>query len=49
MIMFILNTKNVFIKMAMKDLREFTFKNYHKQLGFIKEDSYYALQKQRKK
>ena len=32
-----------------KDLREFIFENYYKQIGFTKEDSYYLLKKSEKK
>ena len=32
-----------------KDLREFIIENYYEPLGFIKEESYYPLKKQRKK
>ena len=35
-------------KMMVKDLREFIFENYYKQIRFTKEDSYYALEKQKK-
>ena len=34
--------------MTMKDLREFLFENYYKQIGFTKKDSYCSL-KMRKK
>ena len=37
------------IKIAIKDLKEFIFENYHKRLGFTKKDSYYLFKKQRKK
>ena len=36
--MYFLNLENA-IKMMVKDLREFIFENYHKQIGFPKKDS----------
>ena len=37
------------MKMKMKDLREFTFENYHKRKGFTKEGSYHSLKRKKKK
>ena len=34
--------------MIVKDLREFIFKNYYRQIDFTKQDSYYSLKKQNK-
>ena len=39
----ILNVENVMKKMMVRDLKEFIFENYYKQIGFTKEDSYYLL------
>ena len=39
---YILNKENA-LKMMVKDLREFIFENYYKQLGFSKIDNYYSL------
>ena len=35
--------------MMVKDLPEFIFENYCKQIGFTKKDSYYLYKKERKK
>ena len=35
--------------MAVKDLKEFIFENYNKQIDFTKKDSYYLLTKMGKK
>lgn len=43
-----MNIGNV-MKMKVKDLREFTFENYHKRIGFTKEDSYHSLKRKKKK
>lgn len=40
---------NINKKLIVKDLREFTYGNYYKQIGITKEDSYYSLRKFRKK
>ena len=41
--MHIRNIENAIRKSSVKDLREFIFKNYFKQTGFTKEDSYFSL------
>ena len=43
--MCIQNIENAIRKRTVKDLREFTFENYFKQIGFTKEDSYFLLKK----
>ena len=35
--------------MMVKDLREFIFENYHKQIGFTKEGSYFLMEKAKRK
>ena len=42
--MYILNIEEVLEKMMVKDLKEFTFVNYYKWIGFTKKDSYYLLE-----
>ena len=37
------------LKVTVKDLREFIFKNYYKRIGFTKRDSYHLLKKAQKK
>ena len=41
--MYIHNIENAIRKSSVKDLREFIFENYLKQIGFTKEDSYFSL------
>ena len=41
--MHIRNIENAIRKSSVKDLREFIFENYFKQIGFTKEDSYFSL------
>ena len=35
--------------MAIKELRDFIFKNYYRKIGFTKENSYYSMKHQKKK
>ena len=36
-------------KMKIKELRDFIYENYYSQIGFIKENSYYLIKRQKKK
>ena len=46
--MYILNFASAIKKMAVNELREFTFENYYKQIGFVKESSYYSMKSLKK-
>ena len=35
--------------MKIKELRDFIYENYYSQIGFIKENSYYLIKRQKKK
>ena len=35
--------------MKVKDVREFIFENYYKEIGFTKKDNYYLLKKAEKR
>ena len=39
--MYILNIASAIKKMSVSELRDFAFEKYYKQIGFIKERSYY--------
>ena len=48
----IMNTLNVVTtikKMTVNELREFIFENYYKQIGFVKEESYYSIKRLKNK
>ena len=40
---------NAIKRIAIKELRDFIFNNYYRQIGFAKENSYYSMERQRKK
>ena len=44
--MYILNIVSAIKKMTMKELRDFIFKNYYKQIGFTEENSYNSMKRQ---
>ena len=47
-----MNTLNVVTtikKMTVNELREFIFENYYKQIGFVKEKSYYSIKRLKNK
>ena len=41
--MYTLNIACAIKKMAVNELRNFIFENYYKQIGFVKESSYYSM------
>ena len=45
--MYILDTASAKKKMAVNELRNFTFENYYKQFGFYNENSYYSMRHQK--
>ena len=47
--MYILNIAKVIKKMTVEELKEFIFENYHRRIGFAKENSYFSMKHQKKK
>ena len=47
--MHILNIARAIKKMTVKELKDFTFENYHQRMGFAKENSYYSMKHHRKR
>ena len=47
--MYILNIASVIKMMALNELRDSIYKNYYKQVGFNKENSYYSMKHQQRK
>ena len=43
--MYILNIASTMKKMSVNEIRDFTFENYYKQIGFSKENSYYSMKR----
>ena len=43
--MYLLNVEKVFTKWRQKNLKEFVFESYYKQIGFSEKDGYYSLGK----
>ena len=41
--MYILTIDKTIKKMTVKELKDFIFENYHEQMGFAKENSYYSI------
>ena len=41
--MYTLNTARAIKKMTVNEIRDFIFENYHKQIGFSKENNYYSM------
>ena len=35
--------------MTVKEVKDFIFENYYRQIGFAKEKSYYSIKRQKKK
>ena len=47
--MYILNIHSAIKKMKIKELKDFIFENYYRQIEFTKENSYYSMKHQKKK
>ena len=47
--MYILNIAITIKKMSDNESRDFIFENYHEQIGFVKERSYYSINRLKKK
>ena len=47
--MYILNIARAIKKMSLNEIRDFIFENYHKQIGFSKENSYHSMKRLEKK
>ena len=47
--MHILNIASTIKKMTVNELRDFIFENYYKQIGCVKEKSYYSIKLLEKK
>ena len=47
--MYILNIKRAIKKIYVNEIRDFIFENYHKRMGFSKENSYYSMKLLKKK
>ena len=47
--MYILNIASAIKKMAVNEIRDFSFNNYYKRIEFVKEKSYYLMKRLRKK
>ena len=48
-IMYALNVVTTIKKMTVNELRDFIFENYYKQIGFVKEKSYYSIKRLKNK
>ena len=47
--MYILNIARAIKKMSINEIRDFSFENYYKRIGFSKENSYYSMKRLKKK
>ena len=47
--MYMLNIVSAIKKMTIKELRDFNYENYYKEIGFSKENIYYLIKYQTKK
>ena len=47
--MYILNIHSAIKKMKIKELKDFIFENYYRQIEFTKQNSYYSMKHQKKK
>ena len=47
--MYILNIARAIKKMTVNKLIDFVFENYYKQIGFVKERSYYSMERLKRK
>ena len=47
--MYILNIARAIKKMSINEIRDFSFENYYKRIGFSKENSYYSMERLKKK
>ena len=47
--MYILNINRAIKKISVNEIRDFIFENYHKRMGFSKENSYYSMKLLKKK
>ena len=47
--MYILNIARAIKKMTVNKLIDFVFENYYKQIGFVKERSYYSTERLKRK
>ena len=47
--MYALNVVITIKKMTVNELRDFIFENYYKQIGFVKEKSYYSIKRLKNK
>ena len=47
--MYALNVVTTIKKMTVNKLRDFIFENYYKQIGFVKEKSYYSIKRLKNK
>ena len=48
-IMYILNVVSAIQKMSIKELKKCVFENYHQQMRFAKEKSYYSMKHHKKR
>ena len=46
--MYILNIASAIKKMSVNEIKDFSFENYYKQIGFSKENCYYSMKHQKK-
>ena len=46
--MYILTILGALKRMAVKELKNFIFQNYYRQIGFTKENSYHSVKHQKK-
>ena len=47
--MYIVNNAKAIKKMSINKIKDFTFENYYKRIGFSKESSYYSVKRLKKK
>ena len=47
--MYILNINRAIKKISVNEIRDFIFENYHKRMGFSKENIYYSMKLLKKK
>ena len=46
--MYILNIASAIKNMSVNEIRDFSFEDYYKQIGFSKENSYYSMRRLKK-
>ena len=47
--MYTLNITKAIKKISVNEIRDFIFENYHKQIGFPKENNYYSIKRSKER